>query len=282
MTTIGITGASGQLGRLVVEQLKSKDPAEQLVALVRTPEKAAGLEILTRRADYGQPDTLEAALAGVHTLLLISSSEVGQRVSQHTNVIEAAKKSKVKRIVYTSLLHADTSPMSLASEHVQTEALLRQSGISFTILRNGWYIENHAGTAKMALAAGAFVGAAGSGRIAGAARKDLAEAAAIVVTSSGHEGKTYELAGDQRYTLADVAEEIGRQAGRHLPYRDLGPDGYAKALEGAGVPAPFAQAIAGWEVDASRGALDDASGELSRLLGRPTTPLSAVVTESLG
>jgi NAD(P)H dehydrogenase (quinone) len=237
--------------------------------------------VATREADYARPETLATALVGIDTLLLISSSEVGQRATQHRHVIQAAKAAGVKAVVYTSLLHADTSPMSLASEHVETEAMLRECGIPFTILRNGWYIENHAGSARTALAAGAFIGAASGGRIAGAARADLAEAAAIVLTTPGHDNQVYELGGDERYTLADLAAEIGRQAGRELPYRDLGQAGYAQALQSAGVPAPFAQALASWEADAAHGALDDDSRTLSRLLGRPTTPLTVVVRHAL-
>ncbi|HEY8356309.1 MAG TPA: SDR family oxidoreductase [Ramlibacter sp.] len=280
--TIAITGASGQLGRLVVEKLKNRVAAAEIVALARNPQKVADLGVAARTADYAKPETLAAALAGIDTLLLISSSEVGQRTPQHRNVIDAAKKARVKRIVYTSLLRADKTPMSLGVEHRETEAILRESGIPFTILRNGWYMENHTGSAKAALAAGALIGAAGDGRFAAAAREDYAEAAAVVLTTPGHEGKTYELAGDAPYTLAQAAAEIGRHAGKDLPYRDLGQAGYAAALEGVGLPAALAQAIAGWDVDASNGALDDDSHALSALIGRPTTPLSAVVARALG
>jgi NAD(P)H dehydrogenase (quinone) len=280
--TIGITGGNGQLGRLVVEKLLQKVPSSQIVALARSPEKATDLSVPVRAADYSRPDTLAAALPGIDTLLLISSSEVGQRSVQHRNVIEAAKKAGVKRLVYTSLLHADTSPLSLAVEHRETEAMLRESGIPYTILRNGWYMENHTGSAKAALAAGAFIGAAGQGRIAGAAREDLAEAAAVVLMTSGHEGKIYELAGDERYTLSQLATEIGRQAGQDLPYRDLGQAGYAAALEGAGLPPFLAKQIAKWESDAAQGVLDDDSRNLSTLIGRSTTSLSHMVARAIG
>lgn len=280
--TTGITGASGQLGRIVVDKLKKKLPATEIVALVRSPGKAADLGVAARQANYSEPDTLPKALAGIDTLLLISSSEVGQRSAQHRNVIEAAKQAGVQWIVYTSLLHADTSPLSLAAEHKDTEAMLRASGIPFTLLRNGWYMENHTASAKAALAAGAFIGAAGDGRIAGAAREDYAEAAASVLSSPGHRGKTYELAGDTPYTLAQLAAEIGRQAGRELPYKDLGREGYAAALEQAGLPAWLAQALAAWDADAATGALDDGSRTLSALIGRPTTALSVAVKSALG
>lgn len=279
--TTGITGATGQLGRHVIDKLKTRIPASDIVALVRSPEKAGDLGVTARLADYSRPETLAAALAGVDTLLLISSSEVGQRATQHRNVIAAAKKAGVKWIVYTSLLHADTSPLSLADEHRETEAMLRESGIPFTLLRNGWYMENHTGSAKAAVAAGAYIGAAGQGRIAGAARQDYAEAAVAVLTSTGHQGKTYELAGDAPYTLAELAAEIGRQAGKELPYRDLGQAGYAAALEQAGLPGWLAQALAAWDADAAKGALDDGSRTLSRLTGRPTTALATIVARAL-
>ena len=280
--TIAITGATGQLGRLVVARLRARAPSGPLVALVRTPAKAADLGIPAREADYARPETLAAALAGVDTLLLISSSEVGQRAVQHRNVIQAAKQAGVKRIIYTSLLHADTSPLSLAVEHRDTESALKEAGIPFTILRNGWYTENYTGSIAGALAGGAFVGSAGEGRISSAARADYAEAAAVVLTSTGHDGKTYELAGDASYTLTDLAAEISRQSGKTIPYRNLPEADYAAALTGFGLPAGLAEAIAGWDVGASQGALFDDGRQLSRLIGRPTTPLSTVVAAALG
>ncbi|MDE2393857.1 MAG: SDR family oxidoreductase [Burkholderiales bacterium] len=280
--TTAITGASGQLGRLVVARLRDQARAEPLVALVRSPTKAADLGITVREADYARPQTLDTAVAGVDTLLLISSSEVGQRAVQHRNVIEAAKRAKVKRIVYTSLLHADTSTLSLAVEHRDTESALKASGIAHTILRNGWYTENYTGSIAGALAGGAFIGSAGEGRISSAARADYAEAAAAVLTSAGHDGKTYELAGDASYTLGELAAEISRQCGKTIPYRNLPEADYAAALSGFGLPVALAQAIAGWDFGASRGALFDDGRQLSRLIGRPTTPLSSVVAAALG
>ncbi|HNT37696.1 MAG TPA: SDR family oxidoreductase [Rubrivivax sp.] len=279
--TTAITGATGHLGRLVVARLKTLAPALPLVALVRTPAKAADLGIAAREADYTRPETLAAALAGVDTLLLISSSEVGQRAAQHRNVIDSAKAAGVQRIVYTSLLHADRSPLDLAQEHRETEAMLQAAGIPHTLLRNGWYTENYTGSIAGALAAGSFIGSARDGRIASAPRADYAEAAAVVLTTPGHDGKTYELAGDSTYTLAELAAEISRQTGKTLPYVDLPPADYAKALAGMGLPAGLAQAIAGWDVGASQGALFDDGRQLSRLIGRPTTPLAAAVAAAL-
>jgi NAD(P)H dehydrogenase (quinone) len=280
-TTIAITGATGQLGRLVVAGLKARLPAQPLVALVRSPAKAADLGIAAREADYARPETLAAALAGVDALLLISSSEVGQRAAQHRNVIAAAKQAGVKRIVYTSLLRADTSLLSLAPEHHETEGMLRAAGIPFTILRNGWYSENYTGSVAGALAGGAFIGSAGEGKISSAARADYADAAVAVLTSPGHDGKTYELAGDEAYTLAQLAAEISRQSGKTIPYKNLPEADYAAALAGFGLPAALAQAIAGWDAGASKGALFDDGRQLSKLIGRPTTPLSTVVASAL-
>lgn len=278
---IAITGSTGQLGRLVINRLKAKQLAADTIALARSRGKASDLGVEVREADYARPETLEPALAGVDTLLLISSSEVGRRAPQHANVIAAAKKAGVKRIVYTSMLHADTSPLNLAGEHNQTEAMLKESGVPHTLLRNGWYTENYTASVPAALANSAFYGSAGEGRISSAPRADYAEAAAIVLTSDGHAGKVYELAGDQAYTLADLAAEISRQTGRSIPYVNLPESEYAAALKRAGLPDGLAAAFASWDVGASQGGLFDDGHQLSRLLGRPTTPLSTVVAQAL-
>jgi len=276
---IGITGATGQLGRLVVGTLKSKVSASNIVALVRTPQKATDLGVETREFDYTKPTA--DALKGIDRLLLISSNEIGQRATQHANVIDAAKKAGVKWIVYTSLLRADTSTLSLAGEHLETEKALKASGIPYTILRNGWYTENYSGSIGGSLAGGAFIGSAGNGKISSAARADFAEAAAVVITSEGYQGKVLELAGNEAYTLADVAAEITKQTGKAIPYKNLSESDYAAALKSFGVPEGFAFAIAGWDVSASKGDLFDNSHQLSKLIGRPTTPLAQTVKEAL-
>ena len=278
---IAITGATGQLGRLVIENLKKKVPATDIVALVRTPAKATDLGVAARAFDYTRPEQLAPALAGIDTLLLISSSEVGQRAAQHANVITAAQQAGVRQIVYTSLLHADTSPLNLAAEHNETEAALKASGIAHTLLRNGWYTENYTASVPAALANSAFYGSAGQGRIASAPRADYAEAAAVVLSSSGHAGKVYELAGDEAYTLADLAAELSRQTGRSIPYVDLPEAEYAAALKAAGLPEGLADGLASWDIGASKGGLFDEGHTLSKLLGRPTTPLSTLVAQAL-
>ncbi len=278
---IAVTGATGQLGRLVVEQLKGRSSADNIVALVRTPEKALDLGVNARDFDYNQTEGLEEALNGVDTLLLISGSEVGQRATQHSNVIEAAKKAGIKWIVYTSLLHADTSTLSLAGEHLATEKMLKESGVEHTILRNGWYTENYTGSIDGALAGGAFIGSAGDGKISSAARADFAEAAAVVLSDESHKGKVYELAGDDSYTLSDLAEEISKQTGKDIPYKNLAEADYASALKSFGIPEAFAGAIASWDVSASKGDLFDDSKQLSKLIGRATTPMVETVKVTL-
>lgn len=277
----GVTGATGQLGRIVIEKLKEKIPSGNIVALARSPQKAAGMGVETREFDYTKSEGLSEALKGIDVLLLISSNEIGQRLRHHINVINAATHAGVKWIVYTSLLHADTSSLSLAGEHLETENLLKKSGIPFTFLRNGWYTENYTGSIGGALAGGAFIGSAGEGKISSAVRADFAEAAVAVLTGNGHHGKTYELAGDEAYTLSDLASEISRQTSKNIPYRNLSEQDYAGILKGFGLPEGIAFAIAGWDVSASKGDLFDGGRQLSGLTGHPTTPLAVAVENAL-
>lgn len=202
-------------------------------------------------------------------------------MAQHKNAIDAARRAGVKRILYTSLLHADTSPLSLATEHLATEAALKASGLEFIILRNGWYTENHTASISPALTNGAFIGSAGQGRISAATRADYAAAAVAALTGRAQTGMTYELAGDKAFTLSDLAAEISLQSGRTIPYQDLTVADYAAIMKGAGLPPEFAEAIAQWDFDASNGALFDEGRQLSALIGRPTTPLAEAVRLAL-
>jgi NAD(P)H dehydrogenase (quinone) len=281
---IAITGATGQLGRHVIHQLIETVPAASLVAVVRDAAKASDLAargVTVRVAAYDDPAALEQALAGVEKLLLISSSEIGSRTAQHRNVIDAAKRAGVKLLAYTSVLHADTSTLSLAEEHRQTEALVKASGLSFVILRNGWYTENYTVSIPAAVANGAFIGSAGSGRIAWAARADYAAAAVKTLTGGAEVGQTYELAGDTAHTLADLAAEISRQTGKTIPYQDLPEATFRDILIKVGLPEPLAAGLSAWDVDASHGALFDDSGTLGKLIGRPTTLLAESVRQAL-
>ena len=280
-----VTGANGQLGRLVIASLLKRVDRMAVIAFVRDAAKAtdlAALGIEVRVGDYTRPDTLDAAIAGVDHVLLISSNELGLRTAQHRNVIEASASAGVKRLVYTSVLHADTSTLGLAEEHRQTEALLRTSDVPFVLLRNGWYTENYAASIAPALANGAFIGSAKKGLISSAARADYAEAATIALTCGAIEsGAVYELAGDNSYTLAQFAAEISRQSGKTIPYVDMPEAEYRAALIGAGLPEPIAAMLAASDVAAAQGALFDEGRQLSRLIGRPTTPLTVVVKTAL-
>jgi NAD(P)H dehydrogenase (quinone) len=281
---IAITGASGQLGQLVINHLLASVPAAKIVAAIRNPAKAASISakgVQIRIADYNDSALLDHAFSGIERLLLISSSEVGQRAAQHRNVIDAAKRQNVKQLVYTSLLHADSSPLNLAEEHLQTEAMIKASGVPFIFLRNGWYTENYTASVPAALANGAFYGSARNGRISSASRADFAEAAAKVLTGTVKSGQIYELAGDVAYTLADLAAEISRQTGKAIPYKDLTEADFRAALIGAGLPGWLASGLASWDVSASKGALFDNSHQLRDLIGRPTTLLSVAVSQVL-
>lgn len=281
MQTIAVSGATGQLGQLILNRLKNQIPATSLVALARDPAKAQALGVQARLADYNRTETLVPALQGVDTLMLVSGNELGQRIAQHQRLIDAARDAGVKRIVYTSLLRADTSPLSVAREHPESEAHLRASGLAYTILRNGWYHENYTGSIPAALARQAFYGCAGKGRISSAARADYADAAVAVLLGEGHDGKTYELAGDSSYTLDELAAEISRQSGQNIPYVELAESDYAAALAAQGIPAAFAALIAGWDTDAKHGALYSEEQTLSQLIGRPTTPIADSVRQAL-
>ena len=281
---IAITGATGQLGQLVVKELLKTVPASQIVAIVRNPAKAEALSnqgIVVRQGDYTDQAAFTTALNGVDKLLLISSSEVGQRAAQHQNVINAAKAAGVKFIAYTSLLHADTSPLGLHVEHVETEKALAASGVPYALLRNGWYTENYLASAPPALEHGVFIGAAGEGKIASATRADYAAAAAKVVSEEGHAGNVYELAGDSAWTLSELAAELSKQSGKPVAYQNLSEADFAAALKGVGLPAGLADMLADSDTGASKGGLFDDSRTLSKLIGRPTTTLAESVKSIL-
>ncbi|AJE48026.1 SDR family oxidoreductase [Celeribacter indicus] len=283
MTTYLVTGASGHLGRLVLDHLATLVAPQDILALVRSDtaaEACAAKGIASRRADYDDPAALRTALEGVDRLLLISSSEVGQRAAQHGNVIDAARAAGVDFIAYTSILHADTGGMRLAEEHLATEAKLAESGIAFTLLRNGWYSDNITMTAAQDLETGQHFGAAGTGRFATAPRKDYAEAAAIVL-AGGHDGEVLELAGDEAYTLADYAAILSDAAGKPVAYTDLPEETFRQALVEAGVPGGFAAVLADSDAKAAQGALFDDSRTLSALIGHPTEPIAETVKRAL-
>ncbi|HBC6054382.1 SDR family oxidoreductase [Proteus mirabilis] len=274
---IAITGATGLLGQHVIENLLQTVPANQIVAFARDVKKGSSLSqkgVLVRQADYNDKASLITALQGVDKLLLISSSEVGKRTIQHRNVIEAAKSADVKFIAYTSILHADRSPLSLHVEHVETEKMLADSGISYTLLRNGWYTENYLASVPAAIEHGVFLGAAGDGKIASATRADYALAAARVISEEGHIGKVYELAGDEAWTLEQLAKELTKQSGKQVIYNNLSQADFVAALKTAGLPDKLSNMLADSDIGASKGGLFDDSHTLSKLIGRRTTTLA--------
>jgi NAD(P)H dehydrogenase (quinone) len=280
-----VTGAGGQLGKLVIDQLIARTPTNRVAALVRSASQADALNRLGVEAhigDYTDSDSLDRALAGVERLLLISSNDLVARRAQHRNVIEAAKRAGVKLIAYTSLLHADRSQLGLARDHRDTEADLRNSGVPFVALRNGWYTENYTQAIPAALAHGAFLGSAGNGRIASAARRDFAEAAAAVLLSADNQaGRIYELAGDRAYTLPQFVAEIAKQTGQAIAYQNLPQQAFRDALQSAGLPVPVADLLADSDAGASQDGLYDDGRALSRLIGRPTTPFAQTIADSL-
>ena len=281
---IVVTGATGQLGRLVIAALLKTVPAAQIVAAVRNPQKAADLGALgvqVRHADYTDAASLDAALQGATKVLLISSNELGQRLAQHRAVIDAARRAKVQLLAYTSVLHADTSTLGLAAEHLQTEHAIKDSGVPSAILRNGWYTENYTDGLPGAVEKGAIYGSAGNGRISSAARGDYADAAAAVLTGTAQAGKIYELAGDSAYTLSELAAEVSRQSGKPVEYCDIPEADYKAALIGFGLPDAVATLLSESDAKASKGALFDEGRQLSALIGRPTTPWPASVKAAL-
>jgi len=280
-----VTGASGQLGALVIEALLGHVPVDRIVATARDPVSLvefAKRDIAVRQADYTDPRSLDAAFAGVGRVLLVSSNAVGQRVPQHRNVIKAARRAGVDLLGYTSILHAHTSTLLLADEHVATEALLRESGVPHVLLRNGWYTENYTGSIAAELTHGAVNGSAGEGKISAAARADYAAAAAAVLASDAPQaGQVYELAGDTAFTMAEYAAEVTQQSGKPVVYHDMPEAEYAAELVQIGLPAGLAQMLAQCSAASRGGDLFDDSHSLSRLIGRPTTPLRDAVAAAL-
>jgi NAD(P)H dehydrogenase (quinone) len=282
---IGVTGASGQLGHLVVDALLAKCPANDVVAIARNSSKAAdlaakGIEI--RVADYDDRASLDAAFAGVDRLLLISSNEVGRRIPQHTNAIDAAKAAGVKHVVYTSAPKATTSSLVLAPEHKATEEYLTASGLEYTILRNNWYTENYTPTIQKAKDTGQIVSATGAGRVASATRADYAEGAAAVLVGEGHAGKVYELTGDRAWDFNELAAAISEVTGGPCVYKAVGHADIVAAMTKAGADEGTAGFVATLESNISEGMLGEATGDLSKLIGRPTTPLKETVKKIAG
>ncbi|WP_369171616.1 SDR family oxidoreductase [Streptomyces sp. R28] len=278
--SIVVTGANGHLGRHVVEQLLEKVPADQVTAVVRTPEKGADLAergVKIAVADYNTPDTFDALFAAGDKVLLISGSEVGNdRVGQHKVVINPAKAAGVALLAYTSAPGSLTA--ALADDHRGTEKVLLESGLPYVLLRNGWYHENYTENLAPVLQYNAVTHAAGEGRVSSAARADYAAAAVAVLTGEGHENKTYELGGDVAWSFAEYAAELSRQSGKEIANNAVSAEDLVGILTGAGLPEPLPAILAGVDTSIEKGELAIGSGDLSRLTGRPTTPIA----ESIG
>jgi len=281
-----VTGASGHLGRLTVQALLDRGvAANRIIATARTPESLADfadLGVVVRHADYSDPQSLKEAFAGADRVLLISSNAVGQRIEQHRNVIEAAREAGVDLIAYTSAPRADTTKMLLAAEHSATEQLIRDSGLDYVFLRNSWYLENYTEQLATTLQHRAILGSAGNGRVSGASRADYAAAAAAVLAGDGPRNHTYELGGDTAFTLSEYAETLSGLVGETIAYVDQSPAEYQGFLESVGLPEPIARIMADSDVAVARGDLLVESGDLSRLIGRPTTGLADAIRTALG
>lgn len=277
---IGVTAATGQLGRKVIENLKQNVAADQIIALVRNPEKAKDFGVEVRALDYTRPEQIEDALKGIHKLLLISSNEIGKRFDQHKNVIDGAKKAGIQSLTYTSVLKADVSTLGLAPEHKQTEEYLKSSGLNYTFLRNGWYIENITSTVNTALQTGAVYGSAGNGKISAASRNDFAKAAAKVLSTEGHDNKIYELGGNA-FSLSTYADTIAKASGKEIKYVNLPEEEFSKVLEGTGMPTSMAHLFASIDTEISKGALETDSEDLMHLIGNPLDSLEDEVKIAL-
>ncbi|MGW5639734.1 SDR family oxidoreductase [Streptomyces sp. NPDC003832] len=281
--SIVVTGATGHLGRHVLEQLLDRVPADQVTAVVRTPEKAADLAergVNIAVADYNAPETFDGLFAAGDKVLLISGNEFAKgRVEQHKVVIGAAKAAGVALLAYTSAPGSLTA--ALADDHRGTEEALTGSGVPYVLLRNGWYHENYTENLAPVLEHGAVVSAAGEGRVSSASRADYAAAAVAVLTGEGHENRTYELGGDEAWSFAEYAAEVGRQTGREIAYNAVSGEVMRDILAGSGMPAPFPEILAGVDASIAEGELVVSSGDLSRLAGRPTTPFAEAVAAAV-
>jgi NAD(P)H dehydrogenase (quinone) len=281
---IVVTGATGRLGQLVIDGLLQRVPPAQVIAAVRTPEKAAPLAargVTVRRADYNEPDQLRAAFAGADRLLLISSNDPLQSVAQHTAVIEAARQAGVSLLAYTSLWHADSSTLLTAVPHRLTEPVIRDSGVPYTFLRNNLYTDHYALAIRQAVKSGVFVGSAGAGRVASATRTDYAAAAVAVLTGQGHENKVYELGGDDAWDYHELATVLSKITGHEIAYRAISPAEHYELLVAAGIPEVVAKLFIDTYTAIADGQLADTPGQLRALIGRPTTSLADAVSAIL-
>ncbi|MGH3250344.1 MAG: SDR family oxidoreductase [Trebonia sp.] len=283
---IVVTGATGQLGRLVVRHLLARVPADQVAVVVRDPARAthpAGHGVEVRVADHDVPESLIGAFNAGDRVLLISGNQFGRRLAQHDAVIGAARAAEVALLAYTSILGGPAARFAVADDHHVTEKAIEDSGLPYTFLRNGWYTENYTGQLASVLARGAVIGTApADSRLATATRDDYAAAAAAVLARAGHENRIYELSGDTAWSLRDYVAEVSRQSGKDVTYQRLPADQYRRILADSGLPEAMLAVFTDTEDAIARGELATTTGELSRLIGRPTTPVATTITTELG
>ena len=283
--TIAVTGAGGHLGRLVVEDLLTRGvPAAEIVAGTRRPDALADLArrgVQVRHADFDDEASLDAALAGAEKVLVVSGTDFGRRVQQHAAAAAAAQRAGARLVAYTSIPSASTTTMQLAAEHRGTEEAIRALGVPFTFLRNSWYFEGYTAQIPTYLEHGAILGAAGDGRISGAARADFAAAAAAVLATEGHEDAVYELGGEPAFTMAELADVVSKATDREVVYRDVPVEELQKILAGAGVPEPLPAVLADVDRHIAQGTLFVETGDLTRLIGRRTTALEDAVAAAV-
>lgn len=251
---------------------------------MRDKEKAATLAargVELRIADYDRPESLAGAFRSGDRVLLISGSEVGKRVAQHTAVVDAAKAAGVAQLAYTGVLGGPDADFTLADEHKATERLILDSGLPYTFLRNGWYTENYTANLAPVLEHRAVLANAGEGRVASASRADYAAAAAAVLTGDGHLNTAYELSGDTAWSLAEYAALLSELTGEEIAYKNVPAAAHQAVLVAAGLPEGFAAILVDVDEAIGRGRLAGTSGDLARLMGRPTTPLAETVRAAL-
>ena len=281
--SIVITGASGHLGRGVVEEALQRVDAADLILVTRHPDALAedaerGAQV--RHGDFTDPAGLGEAFAGGERLLLISSSVIGpERVAQHHTAIDAAVAAGVRFIAYTSIVNpSDENPAAVAPDHKATEDKLRSSGVEWAFLRNSIYADLEADNLAAAQATGTLVTNAGNGRIAYLARADAAAAAAAVIMGSGHEGKAYDITGPELLDADDRAAVFAAIAGTPVEVVHVDDEAYAAGLaEATGLPIEAGRLYASFGRAAREGRLDASSDALERLTGRRGTSLRALL-----
>jgi NAD(P)H dehydrogenase (quinone) len=272
-----VTGATGKFGTKVVETLLKTVPASQLAVSVRNPEKAAGLQtrgVEVRQGDFDQPETLDSAFAGIDRLLIISADGDNEtRIRQHANAVAAAERAGVKFIAYTSIANAQESKNLFAPTHQATEAAILKTGIPYSFLRNNWYLENEIPSIQGVLAGAPWVTSAGNGKVGWALQQDYAEAAAAVLSGTGHDNTIYELSG-KPLTQEELVSAIGTILGKEVPVQQVDDAAYADIMKGAGMPDFVISILVEIQRSIRVGSLDFESNDFEKLLGRPVTPIS--------